>query len=152
MAEARRLKADDDEPLVIASEIMHREWFQWLLAQARLHEPPHRKSPGYEGPPSTKKFADYLEEMVAEGRPRGMTRDEAVWYLGHNLKRWNRSEAVEAAAKLFTARMVKIYEAECAARGIMPGHVESVPGKGWVVTGQSSPHAVEVADSAKAVH
>ncbi len=73
-----------------------------------------------------------------------------IW--GMNLKRWNRSEAVEAAAKLFTARMVKIYEAECAARGIMPGHVESVPGKGWVVTGQSSPHAVEVADSAKAVH
>jgi hypothetical protein len=34
----------------------------------------------------------------------------------------------------------------------MPGHVESVPGKGWVVTGQSSPHAVEVADWAKAVH
>ena len=41
MVEARHLKADDDEPLVIASEIMHREWFQWLLAQARLHEPPH---------------------------------------------------------------------------------------------------------------
>ena len=81
-----------------------------------------------------------------------MTRDEAVWYLGHNLKRWNRSEAVEAAARVFTARMVRIYEAECAARGIMPGHVESVPGKGWVVTGQSSPHADEVADWAKAVH
>jgi hypothetical protein len=78
-----------------------------------------------------------LEQMVAEGRPRGMTRDEAVWYLGHNLKRWNQGEAVEAAAKVFTARMVKIYEAECAARGIVPGHVESVPGKGWVVTGQS---------------
>ena len=30
MVEAHHLKADDDEPLVIASEIMHREWFQWL--------------------------------------------------------------------------------------------------------------------------
>jgi hypothetical protein len=46
MVETRHLKADDDESLVVASEIMHREWFQWLLAQARLHEPPHRKSRG----------------------------------------------------------------------------------------------------------
>jgi hypothetical protein len=127
--ERRRLLADAElGPMVIATDVMYEEWFQWLMAQVREHDP-DRSRRRHHCP------TEFYERLMSDGM---MTREETVRHCLRLLCEWGHGAAVEGRKAMLMPRVQQVHEAECQARGITPGSLELTPdGQGYVIAGQS---------------